>query len=102
MTEQRKHHRVPVGFKVTCILDEATQFEGMARDLSVGGLFVESDRKMLFGTSITIVATTLAARELRLPSVVRWAEPGGFGVQFGLLGAYVTHVIVDLVKKHTS
>ena len=102
MTEQRKHHRVPVSFKVTCILDEANKFEGMARDLSVGGLFVESDRSLAFGTSLTIVATGLATRELRLPSVVRWAEAGGFGVQFGLLGAYATHVIVDLVKKHTS
>jgi hypothetical protein len=102
VAEQRKHHRVPVSFKVTCILDEANKFEGVARDLSVGGLFVESDRAMAFGTSLTIVANGLATRELRLPSVVRWAEPGGFGVQFGLLGAYATHVIVDLVKKHTS
>ena len=102
MAEQRKHHRVPVSFKVTCILDEANKFEGVARDLSVGGLFIESDRTLAFGTSLTLVLTGLATRELRLPSVVRWAEPGGFGVQFGLLGAYATHVIVDLVKKHTS
>jgi hypothetical protein len=102
VAEQRKHHRVPVSFKVTCILDEANKFEGVARDLSVGGLFVESDRTMAFGTSVTLLASGLAARELRLPGVVRWAEPGGFGVQFGLLGAYATHVIVDLVKKHTS
>jgi hypothetical protein len=31
--------------------------------------------------------------------VVRWSEERGFGVQFGLLGAYATHAIVDLVKK---
>ena len=102
MAEQRKHHRVPVSFKVTCILDEANQFEGVARDLSVGGLFIESERALAFGTPLTIVTTSLAARELRLPSVVRWAGPGGFGIQFGLLGAYATHVIVDLVKKQAS
>jgi hypothetical protein len=102
VAEQRKHQRVPVSFKVTCILDEANKFEGVARDLSVGGVFVESERTVAFGTSLTLVTSGLAARELRLPSVVRWAEPGGFGVQFGLLGAYATHVIVDLVKKHTS
>lgn len=102
MAEQRKHHRVPVSFKVTCILDEANKFEGLARDLSVGGLFVECERTLAFGTAVTIVVSSLATRELRLPSVVRWAEPRGFGVQFGLLGAYATHVIVDLVKKHTS
>ena len=102
MAEQRKHHRVPVSVNVTCILDEENEFEGVARDVSVGGLFVESERVLAFGTPLTILATGLAARELRLISVVRWAEPRGFGVQFGLLGAYVTHVIVNLVKKHTS
>jgi hypothetical protein len=44
----------------------------------------------------------VAAREVRLPALVRWSEPQGFGVQFGLLGAYATHVIVELVKKHTT
>jgi hypothetical protein len=56
----------------------------------------------VFGTPLSIVTTSLAARELRLPCVVRWAGPGGFGIQFGLLGAYATHVIVDLVKKQAS
>ena len=65
MAEQRKHHRVPVSFNVTCILDETDEFEGVARDLSVGGLFVESERVLAFGTPITILATGLAARELR-------------------------------------
>lgn len=102
MAEQRKHHRVPVSFKVTCVQDDATSFDGLAGDLSVGGLFVESERLVPFGTPLTIVATGLAARELRLPSIVRWAKPRGFGVQFGLLGAYATHVIVDLVKKQTT
>lgn len=102
MAEQRKHHRVPVSFKVTCIQDDATSFEGLARDLSVGGLFVDSERSLAFGTALLLVPAGLAARELRLPSIVRWAEPSGFGVQFGSLGAYATHVIVDLVKKQTQ
>ena len=102
MTEQREHHRVPISFTVTCIQADASSFEGQARDVSVGGLFVECERSLAFGTQLTIVAKGLAARELRLPAVVRWAEPRGFGVQFGLLGAYATHVIVELVKKQTS
>jgi hypothetical protein len=31
--------------------------------------------------------------------VVRWSKPGGFGVQFGLLGAQVTHVIVSMIQR---
>lgn len=102
MAEQRKHQRVPVSFEVSCVPDDAGSFDGLARDLSVGGLFIESERVLLFGTSLTVVARSLAARELRLPAIVRWAATGGFGVQFGLLGAYATHVIVDLVKKQTT
>ena len=102
MAEQRRHHRIPVSFQVTCVQDDASSFDGLARDLSVGGLFVESERDLAFGTSLTVVAKSLAARELRLPAIVRWAGPGGFGVQFGLLGAYATHAIVDLVKKQTT
>ena len=102
MDEQRKHQRVPVSFKVTCVEGDASSFEGLARDLSVGGLFVESERTLPFGTSLTVVTKSLSARELRLPAIVRWAASGGFGIQFGLLGAYATHVIVDLVKKQTT
>ena len=102
MAEQRKHHRVPVSFEVTCIESEASSFVGAVRDVSVGGFFVESERQLAFGTALTLVVKGVAARELRLPAVVRWSEPQGFGVQFGLLGAYATHVIVELVKKHTT
>ena len=35
----------------------------------------------------------------RLPGVVRWLKPGGFGVQFGLLGARDTHAISELFKS---
>ena len=102
MAEQRKHHRVPVSFEVTCIAGDASSFTGTMRDISIGGMFVESERNLPFGMALTLVLKGVAARELRLPSIVRWSEPLGFGVQFGLLGAYDTHVIVELVKKHTK
>ena len=102
MAEQRKHHRVPIRFEVTCIENDASSFTGTVRDISIGGMFVQSERNLAFGTALTLVLKGVAARELRLPAVVRWSEPQGFGVQFGLLGAYDTHVIVELVKKHTT
>ena len=102
MAEQRKHHRVPIRFEVTCVANDASSFAGTGRDISIGGMFIESERNLAFGTALTRVWKGVAARELRLPAVVRWSEPKGFGVQFGLLGAYDTHVIVELVKKHTT
>ena len=99
MTEQRKHHRVPVSLLVTCVPKEGEAFDGSVKDISLGGMFVECEQRLVFGSNVTLVLRGVAARELRLPAVVRWADPHGFGVQFGLLGAYATHAIVELMKK---
>jgi type IV pilus assembly protein PilZ len=37
--------------------------------------------------------------DLRLPAIVRWTKPDGFGVQFGSLGARETHAISQLLKR---
>ena len=102
MTEQRKHHRVPVHLGVTCIASDGEAIEGSVKDISFGGMFVESEKQPAFASTVTLVLKGVATRELRLPGVVRWSERRGFGVQFGLLGAYATHAIVDLVKKSSS
>lgn len=102
MSEQRRHQRVPVQIGVTCIPGDGAEFEGAVKDLSLGGMFVESEVRPVFASKITLVLKGVAARELRLPAVVRWSERHGFGVQFGLLGAYATHAILELVKKNSS
>jgi hypothetical protein len=102
VADQRKYHRVPINWEVTCIQEDGVSFTGLIKDLSLGGLFVESKDTPAFDAKLTLVVRGVTTRELRLPAIVRWSEPHGFGVQFGLLGAYATHVIVDLVKKQTS
>jgi hypothetical protein len=103
VTEQRKHHRVPVHLGVTCIpADGGEPLEAKVTDISVGGMFIESERQLTFASTVTLVLKGVAARELRVPGIVRWSEKHGFGIQFGLLGAYATHAIVNLVKKSSS
>jgi hypothetical protein len=102
VTDLRKHHRVPVRIAVTCIPGEGEAFEGSVKDISLGGMFVESEVRPAFASKVTLVLRGVAARELQLPAVVRWSERHGFGVQFGLLGAYATHAILELVKKNSS
>lgn len=87
---------------MTCIPSEGESFQGAVRDISVGGMFIHAEKQPTFASSVTLVLTGVVARELRLPAVVRWSDKHGFGVQFGLLGAYATHAIVDLVKKSSS
>jgi hypothetical protein len=63
-------------------------------------MFLEASQSPAFGTELTIVGRVPGAKnDLRLPAVVRWVKPGGFGVQFGLLGALETHVLSELMKE---
>lgn len=99
MTEKRSHPRAAIDFAVRCERKDGSSFDGHARDLSVGGMFVESPHIPAFGTDVTIVATLPGPiGTLKLPGVVRWSKPGGFGVQFGLLGARETFAITRLTK----
>jgi type IV pilus assembly protein PilZ len=63
-------------------------------------MYIESEAQVAFGTQVTIVLRLPNAKaDSRLPGVIRWLKPGGFGVQFGLLGARDTHAISELFKS---
>jgi type IV pilus assembly protein PilZ len=66
-------------------------------------MYIEAAEVPAFGTKLTIACRLPGSSEVsRLPGVVRWAKPGGFGVQFGLLGARETHFIARTLKANQS
>lgn len=66
----------------------------------MGGMYLESDQTMVFGESLSLELTLTGARSaMTLPAVVRWTDPQGFGVQFGLLGARETHAISQQIRR---
>jgi len=98
--DKRVHPRVTVDTPVSCEVRAGVPFAGLAKDISIGGMFIQSTEVVPFGTEITIVARFAGTKaELRLPAIVRWAKPDGFGVQFGSLGARETHAISQLLKR---
>lgn len=97
MVEKRSHPRVHVEIRVSCERQAGPPIDGIARDVSMGGMFIESTESVPFGTELSIAAN-LVGIDLKLPGTVRWAKPGGFGVQFGLLGARETHTIAKLLE----
>ena len=101
MTEKRKHQRVALGSTVRCFVDQELVAEGLGRDLSLGGVFVECAVPLGFGQKLQ-VDLTIENVQLRLPAVVRWSTEEGMGLQFGLLGARETHAILRLLKKSAS
>ena len=100
MHDKRVHPRVPFGANVTCEVSGGEAIQGRVKDISVGGMFIESEAPVAFGAQVTIVVRLPNTKaESRLPGVIRWFNPGGFGVQFGLLGARETHAISELFKS---
>lgn len=99
MQEKRTHPRVAIDLGVSCEVKDEPAFSGTGKDISLGGMFVEAEELPAFGTTLTIVTHLPGLpAEVRLPAVVRWNGPGGFGVQFGLLGARETHAITRLMR----
>jgi hypothetical protein len=99
LTDKRLHPRVPIDVTFTCERAGGESFSVHAKDISIGGMYLDSGEQPSFGTQVTMVGRLPGAKkDLRLPAVVRWVKPGGFGVQFGLLGALETHLISELMK----
>ena len=100
MQDKRSHPRVPLNADVTCEVSGGASIAGHAKDISIGGMFIESAGQVEFGLQVSIVLRLPNTHaDMRLPAVVRWIKPGGFGVQFGLLGARDTHAISELFKS---
>jgi len=99
LDDKRVHTRVPLDVTLSCERAGGASFQARAKDISVGGMFLESAELPTFGTELTMVGRLPGAKkDVRMPAVVRWTKPGGFGVQFGLLGAFETHLISELMK----
>lgn len=100
MHDKRVHPRVPLSADVACEVRGGATIHGRAKDISIGGMFIESDAQVSFGTEVTITLRLPNTKaDFHLPAVIRWLNPGGFGVQFGLLGARETHAISELFKS---
>ncbi len=98
--EKRSHARAPLNVEVICELSDGTRVQGTSRDISLGGMYVETSAQVPFNTQLIVVVRLPGAREdSRLPGVIRWSTPDGFGIQFGLLGARETHHITELMRK---
>src|ERR1700722_5836506 len=103
-SEQRSGYRVAMQVVVeVTAADRGNSFEGVSRDLSLGGMFVETTTPSLFGARVQLVfPRPRPARPLLVPGTVRWTSAEGMGVQFGSLGARETHVIAETVRAAGS
>ena len=97
--EKRSHPRVAVEIAVSCEQSGAPPILGVTRDLGIGGAFIQSATPPPFGAAVVIVGRLPGTTtDLRLPGIVRWMKPDGFGVQFSSIGSRETHAILTILK----
>ena len=100
--ELRRYQRAPVDLPVEFAAKGSRErFPGRAKDISVGGMYVEAEKPLAFGAEL-VVHVVLPGNKtaIALPAVVRWTRAGaGMGLQFGLLGARETHAITELTRE---
>lgn len=104
MIEQRRHARAPIHAPLSFIVKgNEEQHAGLGKDISLGGMFIETDSPATFGAEVIIhVELPGAGSPFALPGIVRWVRADGMGVQFGLLGARETYVITEIKRRHTE
>jgi hypothetical protein len=67
---------------------------GVLTHLSLDGFAVRAAGIPPVGASLVLV---LESSHLRLPAVVQWTKPGGFGARLDLLGAHQTHALARFI-----
>jgi hypothetical protein len=99
---RRRFARVRLGVSVEFSAqadDFLFSMDGVGKDISLGGMFIETDIPCLFGEAIVVHLTLpRSRRKMGLRATVRWTSALGMGVQFGLLGAVHTHEIAEFTR----
>ncbi|HEY1696307.1 MAG TPA: PilZ domain-containing protein [Polyangiaceae bacterium] len=100
MVELRRYQRAPIDVSVEFVAKGASErAKGQAKDISLGGMFIETATPPPFGADVVVHVTLPGQRTpFAMPAVVRWLGGGGMGLQFGLVGARETHAITELTK----
>lgn len=101
MIDKRTYARTPIDQPLEFRLKSGNaRIAGIARDISVGGTFIETKDPAPFSAEVVLHITLPGDdREVALPGVVRWTRDNGMGVQFGLLGARETHLITEIERR---
>ena len=92
----RMQLRVPIKFFVG-----DRQYDGHTRDLSVGGVFIETDVAVRYGNRVRVVLSLPTGGEpVDAGAVVRWIEDRvGFGVQFDGLRAREVYALTRFLSR---
>jgi len=96
--DKRQHPRKIIEADVAFQVGGGDRSEARCRDVSLGGMFIDTATPLPYGTAVRVFLRLPGLRdEAVIESVVRWSTPSGMGVQFGVMGARVTHALTQLI-----
>lgn len=99
--ERRASLRVHVRAAVT-LMDGERRLCGWVRNLSVGGLFVETGAPLAMNTEVHVemlLREGYAVRRLRATAWVAWVGAGGMGLQFDALESEDIELILRTLRR---
>ena len=103
MPENRQHPRKFIEAEMAFQVGDGPIVEARCRDLSLGGMFVETPTPLPYGAKVRLYLPLPGlAQDAIVDAVVRWSKPGGMGVQFGVMGARETHALTVLLKSRPT
>jgi PilZ domain len=98
VADNRQHPRKAAHPPVVFQLGDGPREDAHCRDISLGGAFLETKRKIAYETRVKVFIFLPALKaETMVESVVRWSTGDGMGVQFGVMGAKETAALVELL-----
>jgi hypothetical protein len=99
--ERRASPRVSIRAAVT-VVEGTERICGWVRNLSIGGLFVETDAPPAINTEVRVemlLREGYAVRRLRAEAWVAWVGAGGMGLQFDALTPDDVDLIVRTLRR---
>lgn len=96
---ERRHSRFDVQLPVRFAPKGEEPIVGRSLNLSLGGMFVVTDRTCPVGSELRLWLTMPDTTELFFTGTVRWVTPDGLGIQHALLGARDTHVLTEYLAS---
>jgi PilZ domain len=95
---KRSSVRLPLELPVIIERDQG-QAKGLTRNIGLGGAFIDAAEPLVYDERIRLWLPLHGTEALAcLPSVVRWFDPRGFGVQFLELGASEAYALTQLMR----
>lgn len=94
---QSERHDIVLPIDITAA---GETFTAQTRNISIGGVFVSSTHAIVFGSRVQLKLKVPTEKvPIEVGGVVRWQDPGGFGIQFDGLRARDVYALNKLFES---